>query len=217
MRLGKLPGRTKVELAESRVAGKMLAMKARSNPIRLLLLVLVLASAPVFVSGQVQPPAAAALPSRKSSSASRWAPIGSWPTGTSCTVLPGARQGLEPREAGRARQDERGAAVHRALHLVAGQPREARAVPADQREARRSARPHGGGGAEARRRRQGGHDPELRAALDRGGGVADGGRVRLRLPDPHRRRIDAQSSTTSSTSCCRRSIPTARRWSPTGT
>ena len=106
--------------------------------------------------------------------------------------LPAARQELESRQAGGARQVERGAAVHRPLHLVAGQPRAARAAAPDQRQARRSARHSRGRGQEADRRRQGGHHPELRAALERGGRVPDGRRVRLRQPDPHRRRGDAQ-------------------------
>ena len=107
--------------------------------------------------------------------------------------LPAARQELESRQAGRARQVERGPALHRAVHLVAGEPGEARSAAADQREVRRPARALGGRRQEADGRRQGGDHPELRAALDRSGRGADGGRVRLRLPDAHRRRVDAHS------------------------
>ena len=42
-----------------------------------------------------------------------------------------AREELEQDEAGGAGQDERGPPVHRALHLVARQPREARSLQAD--------------------------------------------------------------------------------------
>ena len=45
----------------------------------------------------------------------------------------------------------------------------------------------------ARRRGQGGHHPVVRAALERSGGGADGGRVRLRQPDADRRRSAAHS------------------------
>ena len=85
-------------------------------------------------------------------------------------------------------------------------------------QARRSARAARGRGAGSSSPRQGGrscrafalHSTEVAA-------VADRRRVRLRQPDraPTRRR--SGSSTTSSASWCRRSIPTARRWSPTGT
>ena len=58
-----------------------------------------------------------------------------------------------------------GRPVHRALHLVARQPREAGSLQADQRAAGGSARVERGGRQETRRGGQGRHHPVVRAAL----------------------------------------------------
>ena len=126
---------------------------------------------------------------------------------TSCS--PRARTSMQ---AGRTGQDERGPSVHRALHLVAGQPREARSATG--RSTRGS--PIRAGCPRPRRRKLVAEGKavviqSLRAALERG-------RRRRRRPPsssttasraPTRRR--SACSTTSSASSCRRSIPTARR------
>jgi hypothetical protein len=108
-------------------------------------------------------------------------------------VLPDPGEELGPHEAGRAREDERGPALHRALHLLAGEPGQARTVLADCRETGRSTRAERGRGEEARCRRPRGHRPELRAALVRSRSLTDGSRVRLRVADAHGRRSDAHA------------------------
>ncbi len=108
-------------------------------------------------------------------------------------VPPGAREDGEEPAARRSRQVERGQALHRALHLVAGEPREAGSTAAAERAARGSPRPVRARGAEDRRRSARGRHPELCAALERGGRVADGGRVRLRQRLAHGRRVAADA------------------------
>ena len=96
-------------------------------------------------------------------------------------------EGVEPDEARRVGQVERGPAVRRDLHFLAGQPRQAGSIQAGQRPAGRPARACRGRSAEARGRRPCRRHPVLCAAFERGCGVADRRRVRLRQRHPDRR------------------------------
>ena len=113
--------------------------------------------------------------------------------GQAAVVLPDAGENRVQHAAGRAGKEQREPSLHRALHLVARQPGQARSVPSVERAAGRSARALRGRGAKGRRRGARRGDPELRAALERGGRVADGGRVRLRQRHPQRRRSAAHA------------------------
>ena len=151
---------------------------------------------PCEVKAQTQTAARGAARSKRpnNSSVFRWAPIARWRAGTRSSSTYNALAKASDRDQGREHgPHDRRQSVPRALHLVAREPREARSLPPDQREAQRSARPRRSRDQEAGRRGQNGDRAVDGPARHRSRRVADGARIRLR-PAVARRRGDAAHS-----------------------
>ena len=128
-------------------------------------------------------------------SSSRWAPIASSPTGTSCSYYQTLAKGsnkMKLVELGKSSEGRPYIALFISSPANLAKLDHYRQINARLADPRGLARP--------RRKKLVAEgrvvDPVLRAALERGRGVADGRGVRLRQPHPHRRRSDARCSTT---------------------
>ena len=177
-------------------------MTSRRSSIRMLpvflRLVLVCSGTVTRTAAQAQAPAAIrGRRRRRSSSASRWAPIASSPTGTSCTSTTSCSRSRRTScgSSSSARRSE----GRPYIALFISSPANLAKLDHYKQMNARLADPRGLSEADAKKLvadAQGGHHPVVRAALERSGGGADGRGVRLRQPHAHRRRSAARSSTT---------------------